>query len=80
MDRILLPEGWSELDLYEHFTRNRQTELKSEIAAKEAEFDELFEQFGKLKVQRAIDQANDLMAKIGCRDQVLTGSTEAAKR
>jgi len=64
MDRILLPEGWSELDLYEHFTRNRQAELKSEIAAKEAKFNELFEQFGKLKVQRAIDQANDLMAKL----------------
>lgn len=64
MNRILLPEGWSELELYEHFTCNRQAEIKAEIAMKEAEFNELVQQFAKLKVPRAMEHSNELMSKL----------------
>jgi hypothetical protein len=61
--QIFLPEGWSVEDIYDAFSAKQEVKLKSLIAKKEAEFDDLFQQFAKLKVQTAIDRANKLMAE-----------------
>jgi hypothetical protein len=63
-DDIKMPEGFSLSDLFTHFSSSRQADLQRDIAAKEMEFEQRYQEFKELKSQRAKDRANEEMVQI----------------
>ncbi len=63
-DRIILPEGFSPLDLFQHFTEEKRAGLMAEIARMEQEFEETFRKYNEMKSERAKNLANDEMVHL----------------